>query len=977
MSPPKRDSAPAVAAAQGAKSKGNAVLKNVAPAAERRNGGAAMVALIEAAKPAIVSKQYVQDANGALVRKTDTEGKPLGGRISRGRVQVRQVPTLQAFAELLQGLTPRHALAYGVPHGDDLELTTEAAWVAAGRPKHQTARIAGAWNWPQSAAVMMFDYDPRKDGSPPLPAEAVVAAVRAVPGFEDVDLLWWPSGSSCIYDDVLDTELRGIAGQRVYALVREGADIDRTTKAVREHLWAKGHGYFEVSKSGALLERTVFDLSVWQPTRLDFAGGAGLGAGLVQRRGAPVLHEGTHRMVDTRARVKVPAGHVARAAANAKEDARAAQRDKAAEARAEFRRAMSEELRPAMAEQVRRAGHGANIDGLVDQAVERALRGELVAEWPLEVRDPQDGSQHVVRVRDVLADTMRWHGAITRDPLEPGYDGGRWVGKLYLLGARQRLHSMAHGGTTYRISRATHSVEFVGGHTAQATNGLLEILREQRDLFDMGSALVQSVGGGRLVPLSQWTLGYWVGAVVQYWRAGKNGEQVDIDPPPTMLKQVLELGQRRELRPLVAIVNAPTLRPDGTVLDTLGYDEETGLLLDTDDVLVPVPDAPTPEQLVAALAELWEPIAGFPYAGDDDRAVALAAMLTAVVSAALPNCPAFAFDAPAQGTGKTLLARTVGALCAGRHVAAWPPVDRRDDSETRKRITTAVVNGDRFLLWDNIVGQFDSPSVAALLTSPIWADRILGVSAKVHTEPRMLVAFTGNNLAFTGDVPRRVLKCRIDSGAEAPHMRKFSFDPPSLVLARRQNFVSAALTLLRGYVVAGRPVLSDKPLGSFEDWDRLVRQAVLWIARDVAPWMQPNGLGLGDPANTITSNMVADDGVQTLHALLASLSDLFGAGAWFAPGEVADCAVHAERYRGFATLPRQATATDAKKRLAVADSLDAMLGREASRGYVTPQRIGRVLQMHRDRVAGGLVLRVVEDKKSKNSRYRVLEVGGV
>jgi hypothetical protein len=392
---------------------------------------------------------------------------------------------------------------------------------------------------------------------------------------------------------------------------------------------------------------------------------------------------------------------------------------------------------------------------------------------------------------------------------------------------------------------------------------------------------------------------------------------------------------------------------------------------------VPVPDSPTPAQLAQALTDLWEPVAQFPYATDDDRAVAVAALLTAVVAAALPTCPAFAFDAPAQGTGKTLLARTVGALCAGRHVAAWPPVARQDDSETRKRITAAIVNGDRFLLWDNIVGQFDSPSMAAL-TTPIWSDRILGYSQKVHAEPRMLVAFSGNNLIFTGDVPRRVLRCRIDAGIEAPHMRKFEFDPPALVLARRQNFVSAALTLLRGYVVAGRPVMADKPLGSFEAWDALVRQTVLWLARNVVPWVLPAGQGFGDPADTITSNMRADDGLQSLHALLVALEDLFGPNMWFLPGDVAECAVHAERYRSFASLSDKAAAGEAAKRLAVADALDAMFGRDAGAQRVTAQRIGRVLLLHRDRVAGGLALRVALDKKTKNNRYRVTPiVGGV
>jgi hypothetical protein len=41
---------------------------------------------------------------------------------------------------------------------------------------------------------------------------------------------------------------------------------------------------------------------------------------------------------------------------------------------------------------------------------------------------------------------------------------------------------------------------------------------------------------------------------------------------------------------------------------------------------------------------------------DDDRAVAVAAILTALVRRTLPLAPAFSFDAPAASSGKTLLA---------------------------------------------------------------------------------------------------------------------------------------------------------------------------------------------------------------------------------------------------------------------------------------------------------------------------------
>ena len=45
----------------------------------------------------------------------------------------------------------------------------------------------------------------------------------------------------------------------------------------------------------------------------------------------------------------------------------------------------------------------------------------------------------------------------------------------------------------------------------------------------------------------------------------------------------------------------------------------------------------------------------------------------------------------------------------------------------------------------------------------------------------------------------------------------------------RATYVRAALTILRAYIVAGRPKQKRKPLGSYEEWSRLIRDALLWL----------------------------------------------------------------------------------------------------------------------------------------------------
>src|SRR5690606_36965804 len=94
----------------------------------------------------------------------------------------------------------------------------------------------------------------------------------------------------------------------------------------------------------------------------------------------------------------------------------------------------------------------------------------------------------------------------------------------------------------------------------------------------------------------------------------------------------------------------------------------------------------------------------------------------------LPTSPAFGLDAATQSSGKTLLAQCVGALAEGRDPDIWPHTKGRDDEETRKRLFTALSSGSRVLVWDNILGQFDSAAIASPLTAPVYKDRVLGKS---------------------------------------------------------------------------------------------------------------------------------------------------------------------------------------------------------------------------------------------------------
>ena len=907
---------------------------------------------ITATRPSIVSKVFTL-VNDKLHKGTTAD-------VYAGTVDLVEVDSLTAFGDVLVGLTHSQCMVYGIPPKDHLVLVTEKAWAQAGRPDHQVARTKEAFRWNSGAGVLMLDYDPSAD-STPLARDSLISAVRTVcPALATAQMLWWTSASSNIFNADTDEELRGIRGQRLYLMVADAADIPRAGKALCEHLWAAGHGHFEVSKSGSLLERSLFDTSVWQSNRLDFAGGSKCNAPLVQKRGVPLLIDGPDKVVDSVSAIPEPDAQTLQAATENKASERHMKQDEAAAQRELWTSHRVEELVQAIVKKT-----GAPVQQSREQAtthVQRVLtRSELFADWMLTVK-PGDSSQAVViSVAEVLDNPYRWHNSVTLDPVEPDYDGGRWVGKLFLIGARPGLYSFAHGGHRYRLLRQLHRIEIVRGKLAETVDSLVEVLRRSPDMYDYGTEMASPAGGGELLRLEKDNLRYMAAGITQFWKWHKlpDGNQVEVleNPPVDVAASVLALRGRRGLKVLDAVISAPLMRLDGSLFMQPGYDTQTRLLLDMTEPTQDIPTDPTPDQLQAAFNRLWEPFAEFPFVGPVDCAVLLASLLTAIVRPVLGTAPGFAFDATQHGTGKTILAECAAVLATGKRPITWPHVGNNEE-ETRKRLLTVLRSGQRVLLWDNIVGQFDSPSLGVLLTSDIYTDRILGITGSEAYPNRLLTIFTGNNFTPTGELPRRVLTCRLDAQSERPYTRTFRFNPTDLCLANRQALIAAGLTLLCGFVAAGRPKTAPA-LGSFGQWDGLVRQAALWIARHVAP----TGL-LGDPVQSILAHADTDPVDEAHFALKQAWLHCYGEKA-VSSRDLLTTYNSARRLNGCPTAHETQ----------LADALD-----EFKTGHeLTAKSVGRVLVFRRDRIVGGL--RIVRGVKDRTGTYvwrvrRVLDVSG-
>lgn len=329
---------------------------------------------------------------------------------------------------------------------------------------------------------------------------------------------------------------------------------------------------------------------------------------------------------------------------------------------------------------------------------------------------------------------------------------------------------------------------------------------------------------------------------------------VPIDAPVKVATTYRQRKGNWRLPVLSGLINAPTLREDGTVLSEPGYDTATGLLLETGAARFPeVPRTPDREEGRQAVFVLMRLVEDFPFVGEADRAVALSAILTACVRRSLPTAPLHAFTAPVMGSGKSKLVDIACLVATGREAAVIS--QGKTEEELEKRVGALLLAGETVVAIDNCEAPLGGEFLCAVLTQKTARTRILGRSEAPELPTDALFTATGNNLVLVGDMTRRAVVCRLDPQCERPELRTFASDPLAAIKADRPHFLVAALTALRAYHVAGRPAQAD-PLGSFEAWSRTVRDALLW-------------LGLADPVETMDALRDSD---PSLDALLAVLS---------------------------------------------------------------------------------------------------------
>jgi putative DNA primase/helicase len=360
---------------------------------------------------------------------------------------IKQIPisSPEGFAKMLASRKENQALVHGVCKHKEARVVTKGKVGKVSSDIPVIARTKDYIAYSDGSGVILFDHDKARDGavgsdealSSYSPENLIKMLATVHPDIGMAAFVAMPSTSSCIYNQAGEM-LRGEGtGSHTYLFVKHASDIPRYLKTLGKRLFLTGLGRIEISRSGSLLERTLVDLMVGSPERLDFVAGAVCRDGLEQRLPAPTVHDG--EMLDTST---LP--------------------DLSPEEEQQYQKivaALKVQAKPNQETVItkyieREAGKLADRNGVSIEDARRIIvsrQDHILDDGDILFFAHQDAG---VTVGAVLDAVETFHGKSLADPLEPDYEGGsKTKAKFYWNDGNPIIHSYAHGSGKYRFRR--------------------------------------------------------------------------------------------------------------------------------------------------------------------------------------------------------------------------------------------------------------------------------------------------------------------------------------------------------------------------------------------------------------------------------------------------------------------------------------------------------------------------------------------
>ena len=434
----------------------------------------------------------------------------------------------------------------------------------------------------------------------------------------------------------------------------------------------------------------------------------------------------------------------------------------------------------------------------------------------------------------------------------------RWAGEKHARHEAEKTKAKANGNDPNPSSPALPVITVEGGKRHEAADqGLAalvcaDVAFYQRDRKIQRVALVKAKNTSGdimevpgIVSVDSAMMGRELGrsALWRRWDM-KQKKHVRINPPTDVVSQILGMVGEWPFDPLNGIIQCPTLRRDGSLLNTPGYDEATGLVL-VGGVTVPkILKRPTRDEALKQLNLLRQLLIEFPFVDEASKTVALSMMITPIVRAAMTVAPLHLITKPSPGTGGSYLADCASMIATGERCAVECMAPKYE--ETEKRLIGSALSGLPIIALDNTRGEIAGDFFCQITERPLMSLRALSKSDK-HRVPNSFTMFAnGNNATVAEDMVRRTIKAGLDANLEHPEKRKFNGNPLDTIRRNRGDYIAAALTIPLAYAAATDRPAPPPPLPSFEEWSQIVRDPLIWLGC-ADPVKTQDKLRSGDP----------------------------------------------------------------------------------------------------------------------------------
>jgi hypothetical protein len=309
---------------------------------------------------------------------------------------------------------------------------------------------------------------------------------------------------------------------------------------------------------------------------------------------------------------------------------------------------------------------------------------------------------------------------------------------------------------------------------------------QERNLYERNGSLARIKPVGDVAVLEEVRhreLTYALELAARYYQPTANGWN-PIPVPSSVVEHLLAYEQWSFVDPIQAVIDAPVIRPDGSILSIPGYDSATRLFYKpAAGLVVPkISHHPTIDEVKSAVWKIKDLVSEFPFV----NGLSGASFANFFGLLFTPICrhffsgptPCALIDATKPGTGKGLLSELFAVIATGglRPILTAPCTEE----EWGKTITSLLIDGTSVIMFDNLVEPLGSSKLAAALTTTLWSDRKLGMTKQLILPQLATWLVTGNNISLAGDMARRCYPIRLDARMARPETRT-GFKNPNLL----------------------------------------------------------------------------------------------------------------------------------------------------------------------------------------------------